>query len=167
MQTTKVKRRAYKEAGASVNPTIVSITLPLAPWDKPQECEKEPETDRSRVLRALKESNEPKTAANLARMIEGGINSHTVSAILQHMVTEGACLKTHYNGGATSQYWLPADTAQRVREHMAMFNHIYVTTLSDDLGIHEDTLKDELRKMLDMTLCEATGDVSWVPGAAV
>ena len=162
MQTKKVKVRAYKEHNGAVRPTIVSITLPAEPWDQPQECEKEPETARSRVLDALKISNEPKTAANLARMIGGGINSHTVSTTLQHMVTEGLCLKTDYNGGATSQYWLDrSDTAQRVREHMEMFNHIHVATLSDDLSIHVDTLREELRKMTDMNLSEATGDVSW------
>jgi len=162
MQTKKVKVREYKEHNGAVRPTIVSVTLPAAPWDEQGKATQEPETDRSRVLAALARSNERKTAANLARMIGGGINSHTVSATLQHMVTEGLCLKTHYNGGATSQYWLDrSDTAQRVREHMEMFNHIHVTTLSDDLGIHEDTLRDELRTMPDMTLSEATGDVSW------
>jgi len=162
MQTKKVKVLAYNEHSGAVRPTIASVTLVAAPWDPPQECEKEAVTDRSRVLRALARSNEPKTAANLARMIGGGISSHTVSATLQHMVTEGLCLKTDYNGGATSQYWLDrSDTAQRVREHMEMFNHIHVATLSDDLSIHVDTLREELRKMPDMNLSEATGDVFW------
>lgn len=105
METTTVSRRPYKEAGGSVRPSSVSITLSAPPWEKPKsKITDQPKTHRELVFDAL--GQEPQTAAGIARAIGGGISSFAVAGILQDLVNKGRCLKTHYNGGATSQYWV-------------------------------------------------------------
>ena len=104
METTTVSMRPWKEAGGSVRPSSVKITLPAAPWEKPKaKTTNQPKTHRELVFDAL--GKEPQTAAEIARAIGGGINSFAVAGFLQHLEAEGRCLKTHYNGGATSKYW--------------------------------------------------------------
>ena len=105
METTTIEMRPYKEAGGSVRPSSVKITLPAAPWDKPKsKTTDQPKTHRELVFDALGET--PQTAAEIARVIGVGINSFAVAGFLQHLVNNGDCLKTDYTGGATSTYWV-------------------------------------------------------------